>query len=499
MQLMHFPLHTDRLTPRHRSGTLWNRPSGPGTALSASTVPKRLRRVSLQIATAARSILRAPQAQDLTITPNATTAPRPVVPGRLSPTTSRRHRMYIKAAICLGWMGLLVAAMPAVAHADERISTSGCPDRVPVWRVEYRTFYSTVGEKARFLPSLVPALRTEATAFAQDVGKFTECAIRVQIDLVTHLPAYTPDRASEVHEGYDSYVTMVPEDDDHRPYVYDTRISPGWLIYTRTRVPTHQELMSFWLFELADFYRTALDLPDCVPWNCSENDLGGILTGKYVDSQGRQRGIPRETWVYQGTPRDPRHQGLYVTVKADTGMRRGIRVWWFPDGYRGPLDVSYFSTKGNLLYKHSLVARPDGNEVVYLRAPLAVGYGLIRVCVRTRMVARFESGEGCSTGRFRPSSGDLLSARRTSRSRLMMHATGPLLGRRMTYRVYSFRDLILGRRIRRRTIRLRRTQVLRIPSHRPIIDMRIGAFVWHGRHFPRFSWSTDVSSRMNFG
>jgi hypothetical protein len=226
----------------------------------------------------------------------------------------------------------VLAETPDPPAPTVTVSTPGCASAA-TWRIGYRVYF-TSGELS-FSPDLFEALVHEAGEFANIVGEFSECGLRVEIDIFnmgdTQYKAGNDSGApDEVHfvrrGGYDGAFYVFP---------YSGRAYTGWTSYTTGETASSSYfphsvkqnrdqaqawslfLMHEFLHQVVHFYRhvswPADDVHGAIRHGYRSSEYGEFVNPNYfrdlmsgkVEEDGKLLGIRPEQYAYYGVPSQP--------------------------------------------------------------------------------------------------------------------------------------------------------------------------------------------------
>lgn len=373
--------------------------------------------------------------------------------------------------------------------------TAGCPDSAPVWNILYKLHFSDA--QGRTIPAdTLQAALNNAKDMVQKVGDFSECAVRMHMDVIEDAGVWTNDRSKP--PNYDMVFLRHPAVGDEG---YAGRTDYKWAVFPvgADDEPNPMLLMHEWLHAVVDFYSTPLGWPkDDVHGGCGREDykaldpgwgcmvlpryFADMMTGRVVEN-GQPKGLPREQWGLQGTPTHPRNADPKLSITYDTATRQVTLT-----GRSGPASVTISRLSGQTI--RAIPTTLAAGQ--FARVPVGLlGAGSYNACLDTPASLEFRAGHVCTTFTAATDSG---TAKKTSRrsarkllklrvrnGRVRLTASGALVGRDATVTFRKSRSGTRNTRPVRRVGRLRsRTVTLRIPRGYRRVSVHVNAFTKRG-------------------
>ena len=396
--------------------------------------------------------------------------PRPLAPGRL---------------LRAGLLALLLAGSttPSVAAPVAAVETPGC-EQAAIWRIAYRLYWRNPAG-ATLDRATLPEVQSAAETFARQVGEFSQCGVRVRLELY--------DEGDAVFAGVRSDGEFDPPDDTwelrdqgdydavfHRAPAVGNEGYAGQTDFTSIYfpVPAGDERegsrpwaglqMHEWLHNVVSFYgeisqgwpREDVHGASNYPPHAGMVDMdyfAEMMSGRVLEPDGSKRGILPHEYGYFGTPRHPLHVDPGLSVEMQEG-----HVTASANDVDGPVVLTLTNTATNQVVLQRAV-RPEESVQP---AP-----GHYRACASFAGTTRFRPAEACTTGTIHADVAKLISVRK-ARGRgpaLSLRSHAPLTGRRATIRwSYTSGCSVLGCRVRviKRRVTLKPSAKLRAPRAR---------------------------------
>jgi hypothetical protein len=293
-------------------------------------------------------------------------------------------RLAVVLAIAVGGLGVSTAAQAEPLIAS--YVTPGCTS-APLWRIRYELYWAdTQGHQTD--PSILDALLSQTSLFADAVGVDSACGIRVQVDVFdegsTPWPtnpnasylAPPPDIAATLAAGYDSEFVRYPARGDES-YTAVTEAAPDFAAGSYSDFPARpngaqvpgtvpeldpweMQLMHEWLAQIVGFYDPALGWPAsgadgaCAHGyvdplrracdNVDEHYFSDMLQGKVAEAGGR-RGITAADFTEDDTPAHPARV-VALDSPTLTPIGRAVRLGFPQATYDGTIAITALDASG---------------------------------------------------------------------------------------------------------------------------------------------------------
>lgn len=410
------------------------------------------------------------------------------------------HGYGVRVLLSLALVTAVLVGAPQASSAagSETFETPRCAG-APLWRIRYHLYWQSSNGNTLDVAGRDAAVQS-ARSFTEAVGDLGNCAVRVRIDLVDEVGAYS-EAVRTVTPGYDADFYRYPRrgdeafsgQTDYRTAIFP--VSPGW-----DWEPNSLLLMHEWLHMVVMFY----DPPNGWPRNdvhgaCERPDylamrpgfscmilpewFRDLMTGQVLED-GVRKGLPVPQWAYQGTPLNPLH--------ADPGLR----LWLnrphvvISSEFSGDATVQ-FSHSGQLVSESAVPVRPGVESQVRLDTSR---YGRWTVCAMTPEVIAFRPGKTCIDYRVDPNVHAHLRIVKRARY-AVLRVTPPLVGKvaRITFKGEKIN---LQRVVKRRSVVLKRRVVVRYPpwglTTTYYLDISTRRFTQAGVEWPRGFWGRQI-------
>lgn len=387
---------------------------------------------------------------------------------------------------------------PAAAAPPVVYETPGCAG-APTWNIRYHLYWSSSTGKVLDPGGRQQALDS-AQGFAEQVGKLSECAVRVRVEVADEAGAYS-EAVRQLTPGYDADFYRYPKEGDEgfsgqtqwRTAIFPVPEVSDW-------EPNALLLMHEWLHMVVNFYippngwprkdvHGACDRSDYLAlrpgWSCMilPEWFAGLMTGSVLED-GVSKGLPPGQWVYQGTPEHPLHIDPDLAVTLDS---------------RRVLVETDFTGDARLRFSHSEAVVSD--TVLPLVGGVETGrplnktkFGRWTVCATTPEVDAFRSATDCRDYLVYPRIAPLVKIKKAS-GHAILRVKRPLLGR--VAKVRFLGETIQGQRLRKqRKVALQRRTVVRYPawprSASVFMEVTTSGFTVSGVDWPGGSWGRQI-------
>lgn len=393
---------------------------------------------------------------------------------------------------------LLGAPHIATAAGPVTFETPGCAG-APQWRIKYHLYWLSNNGNALDIAGREAAVQS-ARGFTEAVGDLGGCAVRVRVDVVDEVGAYS-EEVRIATTGYDADFYRYPRrgdeqftgQTDYRTAIFP--VPPGW-----DWEPNSLLLMHEWLHMVVLFY----DAPNGWPRNdvhgaCDRPDymamrpgfscwilpewFRDLMTGQ-VSEDGVLKGLPASQWVYQGTPLNPLHADPDLNLSLE---RPNVLV---TSEFNGDAALQFVHS-GQVVSESVVPVRPGEDS----RARLDTSrYGAWTVCATTPEVLAFRPGRTCINYRADPNVRARLRIVKRARSALL-RVMPPLVGN--TARITFKGELINGQRVvKRRSVSLKRNMEIAYPpwglSAAIYLEVTTRPFVRGAVRWPRGVWGKQI-------